>query len=135
LRKAAAPADAQRIIAGALPPLVAATLGPGEYETIRQKLLQSPDRPSRARLGMTELLGALAVFLLVFVTTFPVAIPFMLTHNVARAMRISNGIAIVLLFLTGRAFGKAANYHPWLTGIVMVILGSVLVAITIALGG
>ncbi len=135
LRKAARPEDGHQTIAAALPPLVAATLGPGEYETIRQKLLQLPDPPKRPRLSGAEWLGSLGVFLWVFVTTFPVAIPFILMHDVARAMRVSNAVAIVFLFVTGLAFGRAANYRPWLTGIVMVVLGCVLVAITIKLGG
>jgi len=41
----------------------------------------------------------------------------------------------VLLFLTGYAFGRIAEYRPWLTGVAMVVLGSVLVGITMALGG
>jgi VIT1/CCC1 family predicted Fe2+/Mn2+ transporter len=71
----------------------------------------------------------------VFLTTFPVAIPFIFMNDVARAMRVSNVIAIVLLFLTGYAFGRVAEYRPWLTGFAMVVLGSVLVGITMALGG
>ena len=135
LRKAAAPEEAHRVIADALPPLVAATLGPAEYESMRQKLVQLPEPPSCPALRKKEWLGALAVFLWVFVTTFPVTIPFLFMDNVARAMRVSNAIAIVLLFLTGYAFGRVAEYHPWLTGLAMVVLGSVLVAITMALGG
>jgi len=135
LRKAVAPEEAHRVIADALPPMVAATLGPAEYESVRQKLVQLPERPSQPRLRKEEWLGALAVFLWVFCTTFPVAIPFIFMDDVARAMRLSNTIAVVLLFLAGYAFGRVAEYRPWLTGLAMVVLGSVLVAITMALGG
>src|SRR5512147_2372075 len=45
LRKATAPAEAHRIIADALPPMVAATLGPAEYESVRQKLVKLPEPP------------------------------------------------------------------------------------------
>jgi VIT1/CCC1 family predicted Fe2+/Mn2+ transporter len=135
LRKAASPDEAHRVIADALPPMVAATLGPADYESMRQKLVQLPGPPSRPRLGRDEWLGALAVFLWVFLITFPVTIPFIFLDSLGRAMRLSNAIAIVLLFLTGYAFGRVAVYRPWLTGLAMVVLGSVLVAITIALGG
>ena len=135
LRKAAAPEEGHRVIAASLPPMVAATLGPAEYESVRQKLVQLPEPPSRPRLRKKEWLGAFAVFLWVFLTTFPVALPFIFMHDVARAMRVSNAIAIVLLFLTGYAFGRIAEYRPWQTGLAMVVLGSALVAITIALGG
>ena len=135
LRKAAAPPQANRIIADALPPMVAAALGPAEYESIRQKLAQMPEPPSRPRLGKDQWFGALAVCLWVILTTFPVAIPFIFMDDVARAMRVSNGIAIVLLFVTGCAFGRLVEYRPWLTGIAMVVLGGALVALTMALGG
>jgi VIT1/CCC1 family predicted Fe2+/Mn2+ transporter len=75
------------------------------------------------------------VFLWIFATTFPVAIPFMVMHNVAWAMRISNGIGVVLLFIAGYFFGRCSELHPWLTGLAMVILGVALVAMMIALGG
>ncbi len=135
LRMAAVPEAAHRVIADALPPMVAATLGPVEYESVRQKLLQLPAPPSHPRLDKNEWLGALAVFLWVFLTTFPVTIPFIFMNEVGRAMRFSNAIAVALLFLTGYAFGRVAGYRPWLVGLAMVVVGGVLVAITIALGG
>jgi len=135
LRKAPDQEEAHRVIAGVLPPMVAATLGPAEYESMRQKLVQLPESSSHPRLRKTEWLGALSVFLWVFLTTFPVTIPFIFMDEIGRAMRVSNAIAIVLLFLTGYAFGRVAEYRPWLTGFAMVVLGSVLVGITIALGG
>src|SRR6266576_3347920 len=134
-RNAAAPEDAHRVIAEALPPVVAATLGPAEYETVRQKLLLLPEPASRPWLSKADWLGGLAVFLWVFVTTFPVAIPFIFMSDVARAMRVSNVIAVGLLVITGYAFGRITNYHPWLTGLAMVLLGGALVAATIVLGG
>jgi hypothetical protein len=135
LRRASSPASAQRAIAGVLPPLVAAALSPAEYESVRQKLLSVAEPPARPRLGKADWLGALAVALWVIVTTFPVAIPFMFMENVARAVRLSNAIAVGLLFVTGWAFGRIVDYHPWLTGLAMVIVGSALVALTMALGG
>jgi hypothetical protein len=135
MRKAAAPEDAHRVIAESLPPLVAATLGPAEYESIRAKLVRLPEPPSYPRLGKHDWLAALSVFVWVFAVTFPVAIPFIFMNPLVRAMRVSNAIAIVLLFLCGYAFGRITGYRRWLTGLAMVALGSALVAITIALGG
>ncbi|HXO84140.1 MAG TPA: hypothetical protein VN803_01310 [Gemmatimonadales bacterium] len=134
-RSAAAPAEAHRIIAEALPPMVAGALGAAEFETVRQKLLRVPEPPARPWLSKADWLGGFAVFLWVFITTFPVSIPFIFMHDVARAMRVSNGIAVGLLLITGYAYGRITNYHPWLTGLAMVVLGGALVAATIALGG
>jgi VIT family len=135
LRKARGPEEARQVIVDALPPVVAATITPVEYGNIQQRLLQLPAPPSRPHLGKEDWLAALYVFFWVFVTTFPVAIPFIFMDNLLRAMRVSNAIAIVLLFVTGFAFAKIAEYRPWLTGIAMVIIGSMVVAATIALGG
>jgi len=135
LRRAASPDEARQVINGALPPVVAATLSAEGYESIRHGILQMPEPPARPHLGKTEWLGALAVFFWVFIVTFPVAIPFMFMESVARAMRFSNAIAVALLFIAGLAFARIAGYHPWMTAIAMVVIGSLLVAITIALGG
>jgi VIT1/CCC1 family predicted Fe2+/Mn2+ transporter len=135
LRKASSPAEAQRVIADALPPMVAAALGPAEYESIHQRALQWPEPPSRPRLRSSEWLGAVAVALCVILTTFPVAMPFLFMTDVRRAMRLSNLVAVILLFVTGYAFGRVAEHHPLMTGFAMVVVGSVLVALTMALGG
>jgi hypothetical protein len=135
VRNAANKDAARQVLVDALPPIVAATLTPADYESMRQKLLQMPEPPARPRLGKSEWLGALAVFFWVFIITFPVAIPFIFMEDLTRAMRFSNAIAIGLLFATGFAFGRVAQYRPWLTGLAMVVIGSVLVSATIALGG
>ena len=115
--------------------MVASILEPAELETMRRRLMQLPEPPERARLSKDDWLGALGVFLLVFVSTFPVVIPFIFMQNVGPALRVSNAIAIVMLFLTGYAFGRMTGRHPWLVGIAMVVLGSILVGMTMALGG
>jgi hypothetical protein len=135
VRKATDPQKAQRLIADALPPLVASILQPAELETMRQRLKDLPEPPERARLGNSEWLGALGVFLLVFLSTFPVVIPFIFMKDTWLALRVSNAIAIAMLFLTGYAFGRVTGRHPWVTGVSMVIIGAVLVGLTIALGG
>jgi VIT1/CCC1 family predicted Fe2+/Mn2+ transporter len=135
VRKSTDPRQAQRLIADALPPVVASVLEPAELETMRLRLQRLPEPPGPARLGRNDWLGALGVFLLVFLTTFPVVIPFMFMHDVRPAMRVSNGIAIGLLFVTGYAFGRMTGWRPWLVGISMVVLGAVLAGMTMALGG
>lgn len=135
IRRAEDPAVAGRLVAGALPPVVAAVLGSAEVDTIRRRLVGLPEPPARARLDRDDGLGALAVFLWVFVSTFPVAIPFLLLDDAARALRLSNAVAVILLFATGYVFGRVAGRSPWGAGLVMVVLGVAMVALTIALGG
>jgi hypothetical protein len=135
VRDAADPERAQRLVADALPPAVASVLEPSELEAIRVRLRRLPEPPARARVGVDDWRGALAVMLLVFLSTFPVTIPFMVMDDPLPALRVSNGIAIALLFGVGYAFGRLTGRRPVLVGGVMVVFGSLLVAMTIALGG
>jgi VIT family len=129
------PAEARALIAEALPPVMAATLEPEDFERLRERLATIPDPASRVPLHRGDLLGALGVFLLVFLSTFPVVIPFLVMHDAMLALRISNAIAIVLLFIGGYKLAKFSGFRPWRTGLAMVAIGVVLVGLTIALGG
>src|SRR5262249_31460371 len=135
IRQAASHEDARRVIADALPVSLASVLSPDELDAIGEKLSLLPESPARPRLTKEDVLGALCVGLLVFLSTFPVVAPFLFIEKVAPALRISNVIAIVMLFLCGYAFALATGLRPWPTGLVMVALAGALVAIAIALGG
>lgn len=135
VRKARNPQAARRLLADALPSMVASVLRPAELEAMQERLKQLPEPPGRAHLHKDDWLGAGGLFLLVFLSTFPVVIPFIFMHNLAPALRVSNAIAIGMLFGLGYAFGHCARRNPWIMGISMVILGGALVALTIALGG
>jgi hypothetical protein len=134
-RRTTDPQHAQRMIADVLPTTIASILEPADLETIRQRLLRLPEPPARAPLTRDDLLGAIGVFLLVFFCTLPVGLPFMFMQQVGPAMRVSNGIAVAMLFVTGWAFGRVTGHPPWLVGIAMVVIGAVLVGMTMALGG
>jgi hypothetical protein len=129
------PQRAQRMLSDALPPLVASVLRPAELDTMRQRLKELPEPPDRAHLPKEAWLGALGVFLLVFFSTLPVVVPFTFMKDITLALRVSNGIAITMLFLAGHSFGRMTGRRPVWAGISMVILGAILVGATIALGG
>jgi hypothetical protein len=135
VREAGDPGHGQRLIADELPPVVASVLEPAELEALRVRLKQLPEPPPRAGLGRDDWRGALGVFLLVFLSTFPVVIPFIVMRDAVPALRVSNAIAVALLFAAGYAFGRLTGRHPFWMGSAMVVLGSILVGITIALGG
>jgi len=135
VRNATDPGHARRLIADALPPMVAAVLEPSELDSLHQRLKQLPEPPARARLDKNDWLGGLGVFLLVFASTFPVAMPFMFMQDARPALRLSNAVAIVLLFILGYAFGRVTGRNPLVMGLSMVALGVILVGMTIALGG
>ena len=135
LRAEREPAAARRVIADALPPLIAQVSTQEELESLRQRLTTMPEPNRHAALNRGDLLAALAVFLLVFLSTFPVVLPFFLVSDAVRALRFSNAIAIFMLLVGGYEYGRYAGFRPWLAALVMVTIGLVLVAATIALGG
>lgn len=135
VRAATNPRKAQQLIAESLPSVIASILQPSELESMHQRLQKLSEPPPVARLSREDWRGAISVFFLVFISTFPVTVPFMFLDKVLLAMRISNGIAIVMLFMTGFAYGRCIDRRPWLVGVSMVILGGILVGMTIALGG
>ena len=134
VRETTDPERARRLIADSLP-TVGSVLGPAELEAMRLRLKQLPEPPWPARLDKDDWRGALGVFLLVFLSTFPVTIPFIVMRDPVPALRISNAIAVVLLFTAGYAFGRLTGRHPVWVGSATVVLGVILVGITIALGG
>ena len=130
--------DGRRIIAGALPPLLVPLLPEGALESMRQKVVAMPPAPKDPQLNKENWIGAAGIALLIFLSTFPVAIPFLFfsaPSELKHALRISNGIAIVMMFLAGHYFGVHASGHPWRAGIWAVLLGGLLVGVAIALGG
>jgi hypothetical protein len=126
--------SAQQSIANALPPMIASTLAPPQLELIRQKLYELPE-PARPRLTTRDWLGALGLCILSFLATFPVVIPFMLSSDTRGALRVSNGVAILMLFLCGLLLGRGAGFRPVVMGFSVVALGCALVAVAIGLGG
>lgn len=135
VRRATNTEEAQRVIAEALPPVVQSALARADFERIRSEIVRMPEPGGQARLKREDWLGALAVFLLVFVATLPVIVPFMLFSDIGVAMRTSNAIAVAMMSCAGYAFGRLAGYRPWVTAGWFVLLGSLLVGLTIALGG
>jgi VIT1/CCC1 family predicted Fe2+/Mn2+ transporter len=128
--------EARALVADAFPPLIASVLTPAEFERIRGALVAMVDVPKHPYLTKNDWLAALGVFLLVFVSTLPVVIPLWLVPDAKLAVRVSNAVAVVMLFIAGYAFGRyALRRRWWATGLAMVALGVVLVAITIRLGG
>lgn len=126
--------EAAAILADALPEGVARVMAPRDFESLRGWIAKLPEQRMRA-LTARDLRGALGVFLLVTVSTFPVVVPFLFTRNAATALRLSHAIALTMLFLIGWAFGRYAGLRPLLTGVSMLGIGVVLALIAIALGG
>jgi hypothetical protein len=127
--------DANQLVADTLLPEVAAALSDQELEELRQKLVRQSEVAFRPSLSKEDLLAAFAIAVLVFLSTFPVVIPFFFFQDAQFALRVSNAIAIALLFACGYLLAQTIGGRPWITGGAMVLLGCVLVAVAAALGG
>jgi hypothetical protein len=135
IRAARRPEEAHRLIANQMGPM-SAGLDAAGLERAHQWILDQPAPVAgRAMLTWDDLRSALGVFLLVFASVFPVVLPFFFTTDVQLAMRLSAAIAIVMMFVCGYEWGRYAGLPRWRTGIVLVLLGVVVEAVVIALGG
>jgi len=126
---------ARHAIANALPPLLASALPLNQLEIMREKLRQLPEPPMRPSLTKQDGIGAVAVCLLVFLSTFPVVLPFMFISDARPALRFSNAVAIAMMFICGYLFGQYAGLRPLVIGFLSVAIGCALVSVAIALGG
>ena len=55
--------------------------------------------------------------------------------DAVEALRTSNVVAVVMLFAVGASYGRCVHLSPGVVGVAMVLLGTALVALTIAFGG
>jgi hypothetical protein len=90
---------------------------------------------AKVRLLAEDLRGAAAVFCLVVVTAVPAALPFMISDNAYLALRISNALLLICLFVIGFFWGRHVGARPLFAGTLISSIGVVLVLIAIPLGG
>lgn len=135
VRAAPTEADALATLRKSLPPLARSITSDDELDSIRRRLLVVSPLPDRPRLGQRDFTAALGIFLIVVVSTFPVALPFVILKDVPTALLISRALTLAMLFGGGFALGRYAGYGGWKTGFGMVALGVALTAAIIALGG
>lgn len=137
LRDTRSPDDARALVAGELDELLARVTEDGQrrslYDTIVQRMRSDPMPLNRLR--RADVLGGLVAGWLVFACSFPAAIPFFFIDDPKLALRVSNVLLLALLFFVGYRFARDTMARPVLTGTVFLLVGAVLVAATIALGG
>ncbi|HEX6020086.1 MAG TPA: hypothetical protein VFZ28_18470 [Burkholderiaceae bacterium] len=127
--------QARRAIADHVGPLSAGIDAAG-LERLRQWLVAQPAHElPRTTVTGQDLKAACAVFLLVFASTFPVVLPFVFASDLGFAMRLSAAIAVAMMFYCGVVWGRYAGMKPWIAALALALLGVVVEAVVIALGG
>ena len=112
-------------------------LAPAERQAAYRDIwrLSARAQPERTRIQADDLMGGVAAGLLVILTALPGAIPFLFMEDKYQAMRTSNAILLVLLFWCGFFWARFTGINRWLADLAMTLIGVVLVAAAIALGG
>ena len=125
----------RKLIEGSLSQVAAGLVSTTEIEAMRGRIVALASLPPRPKLERDDLVAALAIFLIVVASTFPVVLPFMLFEDVGTAKNASRAVALAMLFTGGLALGKYAGYGSWKVGLLMAGLGTALVVAINALGG
>ena len=84
---------------------------------------------------LQDYIGAAGVFVIVVLSTFPVALPFVLFNDTSTALIVSRVLTLAMLFCLSIALGRHAGFGGWIAGFAMVALGVGLTIAIIALGG
>jgi hypothetical protein len=121
-------------VADALPPMLAPTLTPDTYRRIRETVNAYSAR--RAPLWpLQELAVAGIICVLVFASTFPLVIPFMVMQDPWLALRASHAVAVVFLFILGWRLGRWSGASALGAGVIFAAVGAALAVACVALGG
>lgn len=135
VRNSSATDSASKHISDSLPPVIASVITREELEKIRNRLIVLPETNRKIRLTATDIKKALALFCIMAISTFPVVVPFVFIDDTKLALRISNLVAIIMMFLCGWSVAKYVGFSKWAMSLAMVFIGTILVALTIVLGG
>jgi len=128
-------ARANNYISEELPSVLVSAIGAEGLEKIRNKFAAMPRAPIDVQLKLRDIKGAVAIFFLIFISTFPVVIPFVFIGDTRLALRVSNLVAIVMMFFCGWKVAKYVGFNKWRMSIAIALIGIFLVGVTIALGG
>jgi VIT1/CCC1 family predicted Fe2+/Mn2+ transporter len=83
-----------------------------------------------------DLAGAVAIFWLEVVACVPAIIPFiLLPHDHLLALRVSNGLLVITLFIVGWTWARYVGLNRLLIGLLMAGIGIGMVGVAILLGG
>lgn len=82
-----------------------------------------------------DVYSAIVVMLAAMTATLPALIPYLFVDNPAWAIRLSNLIAVGMLFGVGYTWAKAMGAKPFKIGLLVAIVGVVIILVAIPLGG
>lgn len=138
IQTASAEPEALEVIAGEfdyiLEPITGETQREALYKDVLEHLRDSQPRP--VGIKREDFGGALACVLIAIVAVLPSLVPFVLfLRDPELAIRLSNVVSFAVLFVSGYKWGRYTGSSPWRTGLTLVGVGVLLLAVAIPLGG
>ena len=121
-------------VAAEVPPLVAQAMTADSYGYIR-RAVQDYRQARPAYWSRQEFASAGLICALVFGSTFPLVLPFIVMQEPWSALRVSHAIAVVMLFILGWKLGRWSGASALGSGIVFAAVGTALAVACVALGG
>ncbi len=83
-----------------------------------------------------DLIGAAASVVVAVLAIVPSLIPLVLLRDQGiLAVRISNIVSFIVLFIAGYLWGRYTGANPWKTGLLLLGAGLIMMAVAIPLGG
>jgi len=135
VKQAPDPAGGIGAVRDALPATVNTLVTDTDLEPLRSRLAAATTLPNAPRLHFGDFMGALRIFFIVVLSTFPVALPFVLLDDLRLALLVSRLLTLAMLFGGGMALGHFAGFSAWRAGLAMTALGIALTIAIVALGG
>ncbi|MDI1353806.1 MAG: hypothetical protein PSX36_02725 [bacterium] len=127
--------NSNEVLKGEIQPLIAALLTQQEFTNLCERIKQLRAPTKKNLVTFSDIIAGGQIFLLVFLCSLPVALPFAFMKDVGVARRALNAVALVLLFIGGYILAKYANFRPFLTALVYCLIGVLLVGLTMPLEG
>jgi len=137
VRAAASETAALRIIGKEFDDWLGPLLAADERRRLHQTVLAAARRtaPTWPRVARDDLLGGVAVALIILLSTLPIVVPYLVIRNATVAVRLSSLVALIELFLVGAWWARVVGGRWLHIASGLTLIGVVLVFITIALGG
>jgi hypothetical protein len=104
------------------------------YQDVLEHLRAGEAQP--VSLAREDIAGGFGSVLVAVVAVLPSFVPLLLFYDTpALAIRASNVVSFVVLFISGYQWGKYTGSNPWTTGLLLAGIAAIMVLIAIPLGG
>lgn len=138
IQAAATYSEAVEAIADELDFILEPITGNAQRQALYQDVLEHlrEAEPREVGLKWEDFTGALACVFVALYSVLPSLVPFVLFRdNYLLAIRLSNVISFIVLFVAGYQWGKYTGANPWKTGLILLGVGALIVAVAILVGG